>query len=287
MFRLCLFFVMRITVRSLSHAYPRRKDAPLDAVRGIDLDIRSGEFVALIGPSGCGKSTLLRILGGLLEPTAGSVRLNGKPPSEMVTAKRIAWLAQNPALLPWKTVRENIALAQRINPQNYRVRHAVDDLLNLISLSDFAGEYPHTLSGGMRQRVALARTLALNADLWLMDEPFAALDELTREQLIQEILRLWRRELPVPRYEGMDLPPAVSVSNSGFASPKFPTVVWVTHHIYESVRLADRVLVMTPRPGRIAAEIPVELPRPRDDRHPEFQSVVARLRSLLSADYRL
>jgi NitT/TauT family transport system ATP-binding protein len=262
---------MQITVRSLTHAYPQRGGTPLVAVQDVDLDVRSGEFVALIGPSGCGKSTLLRVLSGLLEPAAGTVKLNGEPPREMVAVKRIAWLAQNPALLPWKTVRENIALAQRINPQNHRTLHPIDDLLNLVSLADFADAYPHTLSGGMQQRVALARTLALGADLWLMDEPFAALDELTREQLTQEVLRLWA---------GSGRRAAVSDDRSR-AQPA--TVIWVTHHIYEAVRLADRVLVMTPRPGRIAAEIPVGLPRPRDDRQPEFQAAVAELRALLMA----
>ena len=269
---------MLVTARSLTHEYPQRKKGTLQAIDGIDLDIRPGEFVALIGPSGCGKSTLLRILSGLLEPTEGSVKLNGQPPGEMVAVKRIAWLVQNPALLPWKTVRENIALAQRINPQNHRPLHPVDNLLTLVSLGDFAEAYPFTLSGGMQQRVALARTLALGADLWLMDEPFAALDELTREQLTREVLRLWSRELPIANRDDVRL-----ARHSPRSTPSSATVIWVTHHIYEAVRLADRVLVMTARPGRIAAEIPIKLPRPRDDRQPEFQAAVADLRALLTS----
>ena len=246
---------MQVTARALSHQYPQRKGAFLEAIKNINLNIQEGEFVALIGPSGCGKSTLLRILSGLLEPTGGSVELNSQPPQKLVAAKRIGWLAQNPALLPWKSVRENIALAQLINPQNHRELLTPADLLGLVGLADFADSYPFTLSGGMQQRVALARTLALGADLWLMDEPFAALDELTREMLTNELLAIWRQFRP--------------------------TVIWVTHHIYEAVRLADRILVMTPRPGQIAAEVSIALPRPREESQPDFQTIVANLRNKL------
>jgi NitT/TauT family transport system ATP-binding protein len=246
---------MQITVRSLSQEYSQRKGFHLQAIQSIDLDIQNGEFVALIGPSGCGKSTLLRILSSLLKPTSGTVILGGQPPQKQVAAKRVGWLAQNPALLPWKTVQQNIALAQQINPQNHRTLLPSRDLLELVNLTDFAEAYPFTLSGGMQQRVALARTLALGADLWLMDEPFAALDELTRETLTTELLHLWRQFRP--------------------------TVVWVTHHIYEAVRLADRVLVMTSRPGQIAAEVVIAQPRPRNESCPEFQTVLTELRSKL------
>jgi len=258
---------MQITVRSLSHKYPQRKETYLHALHNIDLDIQDGEFVALIGPSGCGKSTLLRILSGLLESTNGTVLLGAQPPQIRVAAKRVGWLAQNPALLPWKTVQQNIALAQQINPQNHRTKLPTSDLLELVNLSDFAEAYPFTLSGGMQQRVALARTLALGADLWLMDEPFAALDELTRERLIAELLNLWRNShLPTGKENG---------------AGARPTVVWVTHHIYEAARLADRVLVMTPRPGQICAEIVIDQPRPRDESLPEFQIIVSELRAKL------
>ena len=245
---------MQIQVRSLSHEYFQRK-TQLQAIQKINLDIPEGEFWALIGPSGCGKSTLLRILSGLLKPTSGTVLLENQPPQKLVAKKRVGWLSQNPALLPWKTVQENIALAQQINPQNHRTLLETEKLLEMVNLSDFAEAYPFTLSGGMQQRVALARTLALGADLWLMDEPFAALDELTRETLIAELLQLWQQFRP--------------------------TVVWVTHHIYEAVRLADRVLVMTPRPGQIAAEIIIDQPRPRQETHPEFLSIVDALRTQL------
>jgi len=245
---------MQIKVRSLSHKYSQRKGY-LKAIQNIDLDIQEGEFVALLGPSGCGKSTLLRILSGLLEPTSGTVLLEEQPPQKLVAAKRVGWLAQNPALLPWKTVQANITLAQQINPQNHRSQLPTRDLLELVNLTDFAEAYPFALSGGMQQRVALARTLALGANLWLMDEPFAALDELTRENLTAELLHLWRQFRP--------------------------TVVWVTHHIYEAVRLADRVLVMTPRPGEIAAEVAIDQSRPRDESRPGFQAIVIDLRQKL------
>jgi NitT/TauT family transport system ATP-binding protein len=246
---------MQITVRSLNHKYPQRKGAPLQAIQDIDLDISEGEFIALIGTSGCGKSTLLRILSGLLTPTGGTVKLGCQLPREQVVAKRVGWLAQNPALLPWKTVRENIALAQQINPQKHRALLPSEDLIELVGLPEFTEAYPFTLSGGMQQRVALARTLALGADIWLMDEPFAALDELTRETLTAELLAIWQRFRP--------------------------TVVWVTHHIYEAARLADRVLVMTSRPGQIAARIPINLARPRDESQPAFHAVIAAIRSNL------
>ena len=268
---------MQITVRTLDHEYPQRNNTHLKALQNINLDICEGEFVALIGSSGCGKSTLLRILSGLLEPTMGTVTLGDQPPRKRVAAKRVGWLAQNPALLPWKTVQENIALAQKINPQNHRALLPLKDLLTLVNLTDFAEAYPFTLSGGMQQLFALARTLALGADLWLMDEPFAALDELTRETLIAEVLGLWPNPpLPVGVPSGDD---------KGLGVRARPTVVWVTHHIYEAARLADRVLVMTPRPGQIAAEVKIELPRPRDESQPEFQTFVSTLRNKLQVSH--
>ena len=242
---------MNVNVRNLSHTYANHS-ARVQALRNVSLNIRAGEFVALIGPSGCGKSTLLRILAGLLRPQTGDVSLAGRTPVQAAAAKQVGWLAQNPALLPWRTVRANVELAQRINPQHGRLALSPDELLTLVGLDDFAAAYPFALSGGMQQRAALARTLALGADLWLMDEPFAALDELTREGLATELLDIWARFRP--------------------------TVLWVTHHIYEAARLADRVLVMSRRPGQICAEVVVSLPRPRDEATPEFQRVVRALR---------
>jgi NitT/TauT family transport system ATP-binding protein len=247
---------MQIRTQTINHTFQPRNGGPLNVLKDINIEIHSGDFVALIGESGCGKSTLLRILGGLLSPSHGNAQLAGNLAIEALTTKRVGWLAQNPALLPWKNVRENISLAQKINPQTDRNALSPDELLDLVNLSEFAQAYPLTLSGGMQQRVALARTLALGADVWLMDEPFAALDELTREALTAELLSLWQRF--------------------------HPTVVWVTHHIYEAVRLSNRVLVMTPRPGRIACDINIPIAHPRDDSQPEFQEIVTTLRGKLS-----
>jgi len=252
---------MIIDLQDLNHTYRTRGGKSVEALKGIRAEIQTEEIIAIIGPSGCGKSTLLRILAGLLEPTHGEVFLDGDPPTRARSEKQIGWLAQNPALLPWRTVRSNVALVQGINPQNDRPILSTDELLTLVGLRDFADAYPFTLSGGMQQRVALARTLALGASIWLMDEPFAALDELTREALTLEMLALWKRF--------------------------HPTVIWVTHHIYEAVRLADRVLVMTPRPGRIADEVPVPMPRPRTETRDEFQRTIARLRASLGLNQRV
>ncbi len=240
---------MKVTIHDLSHQFVDG-GRPLPVLHAINLSIATGEFVALVGPSGCGKSTLLRILAHLLTPTAGTVAVDGGSPGTAVAQKRIAWMAQNPALLPWYTTRDNVALVQRINGSNH---HTPEELLELVGLADFADAYPFTLSGGMQQRLALARILAQRAGLWLMDEPFAALDELTRERLTGELLGLWQRQQP--------------------------TVLWVTHHITESVRLADRVLVLSPRPAAILADVAILLPRPRDDTTAEFQAVVREIRS--------
>jgi NitT/TauT family transport system ATP-binding protein len=183
------------------------------------------------------------------------VFLDGFSPSQAAARKQIAWMAQKPALLPWRSVYSNVALAQEINPQNDRKTLSARDLLRLVNLTDFASAYPFSLSGGMQQRVALARTLALGAPIWLMDEPFASLDELTRERLTQEVLGLWRRFQP--------------------------TILWVTHSIHEAILLADRVLVMSPRPGRIHADLPLLLSRPRDDTHSKFQDPLRTLRKAL------
>lgn len=250
---------MNIIVNSLTHRFQESNgDKELLALQDVNFFVESGEFVALIGPSGCGKSTLLRILANLILPTSGQVRIENKTPREVKAAKNIGWLAQNPALLPWRTVIDNIAVAQQINPQNSRTLPTPKELLELVNLEDFAESYPFTLSGGMGQRAALARTLAIGAKIWLMDEPFAALDELTRELLSFEVVNLWE---------------------------KFkPTVIWITHSIYEAARMADRVLVMSPRPGSIKSEIHIDLPRPRSDVDTNFLSSIKNLRSALNRD---
>jgi NitT/TauT family transport system ATP-binding protein len=198
------------------------------ALDRISLSIRPGEFVCLVGASGCGKSTLLNLAAGLDAPTAGEVRVDG----------RAALMFQEPALFPWLTVSRNVDLALRLRRLPARARAArVAELLDVVQLTGFADKRPHELSGGMRQRVALARALAQDADVLLMDEPFGALDAMTRDVLHDEVERIWQ--------------------GSG------TTVVFVTHNVREAARLADRIVLLTSRPGRVAAEFPVDIPRPR------------------------
>ena len=242
---------LEIEVRRVSHRYGNTH-----ALQAIDLHIQPGEFVSLVGVSGCGKSTLMRLIAGLQTPTQGAIWLDGQPPDAARAAKQIGWMAQQAALLPWRTVLENVQLAQKINPQMGKTAVPQPrDLLKMVGLTEFADAYPLTLSGGMQQRAALARTLATGTAVWLMDEPFAALDELTRELLAEELLTLWQQFRP--------------------------TVLWITHNLHEAIRLSDRVVVLTPRPGTIAGEIVVPLPRPRDDTSADFQELLRQARVLL------
>ncbi|HZD03407.1 MAG TPA: ABC transporter ATP-binding protein, partial [Longimicrobiales bacterium] len=235
-------------------------DPPVPALEGIDLEVPEGSFTAVVGASGSGKSTLLRIIGGLTEPSSGHVTMGGRTPRQLRRDKAVGWMAQRPALLPWRTVIDNVALAQSINPHPERHVSPPAELLKMVGLSQSSGSYPGELSGGMQQRVALARTLAIGAPLWLMDEPFSSLDELTRESLAGELLAIWQRFRP--------------------------TVVWVTHHIPEAVALADRIVLLTPGPGTMAALVEVDLPRPRDTTSVPFQGIVRQARAVLrsSAD---
>jgi NitT/TauT family transport system ATP-binding protein len=216
---------------------------PLHALAGIDLNVRRGEFVSVIGASGCGKSTLLRIIGGLQEPSSGRVLIEGQPPREAQKEKQIGFVFQDPSLLPWRRVIENVRLPLQVNRLPGSNSDGSGRLLELVGLSQFRGYYPHQLSGGMQQRVALARSLVTEPALLLMDEPFGALDEISRAAMRFELLRVWSSG-PV---EGAC------------------TVVFVTHSITEAVLLSDRVVVLTPRPGRIAATLEIELPRPRTE----------------------
>lgn len=246
---------MDVTFRNLSKTFDGRQST-LEALAPISLDIKSGEFICFVGPSGCGKSTLLRLAADQLVPTTGEVRLNGLPPSVQRAKKAIGWMAQNAALFPWLTVRENVALPSRVNRHNNRAAPTPDALLALAGLAEFSEAYPGTLSGGMQQRVALARTLATGADLWLMDEPFAALDELTREALSDEVLRL-REEAGA-------------------------TILWVTHNIIEAMRLANRVVVMSSRPGVVRRIVPVPLSYPRDATSLDLIGLVREVREVLA-----
>jgi NitT/TauT family transport system ATP-binding protein len=209
------------------------------AVAGVDLDIRRGEFVSLIGPSGCGKSTLLRLVGGLLATDSGQVTVAGEPPAARRRAKQFGFVPQTPALLPWRTVRQNARLLTDVNrtADGALSAAATEALLDEVGLGGFLDAYPRELSGGMQQRVALVRAFALGAPILLMDEPFAALDEMTRAEMRYLLLGLWERH--------------------------GATVLFVTHSIGEAVMLSDRIVVLTPRPARVAAVEDVTLPRPR------------------------
>jgi NitT/TauT family transport system ATP-binding protein len=210
------------------------------ALEGIDLAIRAGEFVSLIGPSGCGKSTLLRIIGDLTAPTRGTVVVNGKPAERARRDRDYGMVFQAPVLFEWRTVEDNVKLPLEIQGAGSAKRTArAREMLELVELGDFLGHYPYQLSGGMQQRVAIARALAFEPAILLMDEPFGALDEMTRERMNSEVLRIWER--------------------TG------TTVVFVTHSIPEAVFLSSRVVVMSARPGRITKVIDVDLPRPRNE----------------------
>jgi len=221
-------------------------DDEIEALARVDVSIGAGEFVCLIGASGCGKSTLLRIVAGFEEPTTGEVQVDGKPVAGPGSDRGMVF--QDYALFPWMTVRQNIGfgLRQRDLPR-HEIEATTEEFLKLVGLERFADRYPSQLSGGMKQRVAIARVLANNASTLLMDEPFGALDALTREQLQRELQQIWTR--------------------TGV------TVIFVTHSVEEAVLLADRVLVMSAGPGRIVNDITIDLPRPRDVSSPEFNAV--------------
>lgn len=215
---------------------------PVEALRGINLTVREGEFVSLVGPSGCGKSTLLRVIAGLRPMTAGSVVVDGVPVVRPIP--KVGMVFQAAVLLKWRTVLDNILLPAELaglRPSRYRER--AHELLKLTGLEDFAGKRPSELSGGMQQRVALCRALLLDPPLLLMDEPFGALDAMTRDDMNLELLRVW--------------------GEAGGGAGERKTILFVTHSIPEAVFLSDRIVVMSPRPGRIAGVFDVSLPRPR------------------------
>ena len=244
----------------------RERRSSVEALRDIALALPTGTFTTLFGPSGCGKSTLLRIMAGLLEPDRGQVRVFGDPPRQATRAKHIGWVPQRPALLPWLTVRGNAGLPRLLNrrvertPDPTRAPQDVERMLTEVGLEDFIEARPGQLSGGMAQRASLARVFVQGAPLLLMDEPFSALDELTREVLQHKLLDIW--------------------------STYRKTVVFVTHSPAEAVLLSDRILVMSPRPGRIVADIEVDLPRPRApgiETSAGFVRLVTRVRHELAA----
>jgi NitT/TauT family transport system ATP-binding protein len=236
---------------------------PVIALEKIDLNLPAGRFGAIIGPSGCGKSTLLRLIADVMQPFAGSISIGGAPPREARQEHAIGFVFQSPTLLPWRTVRKNIELPLNIvgAAGMRRMRRSSDELIELVGLKGFADALPSQLSGGMQQRVAIARAILLEPQVLLLDEPFGALDEITRQKMNVELLRIWAEART--------------------------TALLVTHSIAEAVFMADFVYVMSPRPGRLVTTVPVPLSRPRSIammRSREFVECVNRVRDALFAN---
>jgi NitT/TauT family transport system ATP-binding protein len=245
-----------VSVDNVTKVFPRGN---VTALQDIDLHLAAGEFVSLIGPSGCGKSTLLRVIGDLVEPSAGTVTINGKSARQARSNRDYGIVFQDAVLFEWRTVAKNIALPlEMLGWDRARRKERVEQMLELVELVGFGDHHPWQLSGGMQQRVSIARALAFEPALLLMDEPFGALDEMTRERLNLELLSIWQQ----------------------LAS----TVVFVTHSISEAVFLSTRVVVMSPRPGRIAGIVEIDLPFPRTVETREerrFFELVTEVRELL------
>ncbi|GLQ06995.1 ABC transporter ATP-binding protein [Sneathiella chinensis] len=238
-------------------------DAPVHALSDVDLTVNAGDFVSFIGPSGCGKTTLMRVIADLETPTGGHISVNGMTPREAREQRAYGYVFQAPALYPWRTVRKNVMLPLEIMglDKAEQERRARDNLA-LVNLEGFEKKFPWQLSGGMQQRVSIARALSVEPDLLLMDEPFGALDEITRDHLNEQLLRLW--------------------DQTG------KTVIFVTHSIPESVFLSSKIVVMSPRPGKIMDVIDCDLPRDRklDIREtPEFLAIAHRVREGLRAGH--
>ncbi|MER3481289.1 MAG: sulfonate ABC transporter ATP-binding protein, partial [Meiothermus sp.] len=244
-----------VSVKDVSMVFP----TGTVALQNAHLEIVQGEFISLIGPSGCGKTTLLRLLADLIQPTSGSIRIGGKTPEEARKSRAYGYVFQAPTLMEWRTVLQNVMLPLEVMGFPVQERRArAEKMLALVGLEKFARHYPWQLSGGMQQRVSIARALAFDPQLLFMDEPFGALDEITRENLNLELLRLWRE--------------------TG------KTVIFVTHSIPEAVFLSTRIVVMTPRPGKIETVIPVDLPQPRgfETREtPRFFEIATQVREAL------
>ncbi|MET0538771.1 MAG: ABC transporter ATP-binding protein [Xanthobacteraceae bacterium] len=246
-----------IVFESVGKSFVTKTGESVEAIRDISFTVADNQFITIVGPSGCGKSTLLRMLAGLMPPSAGRLTIAGQSPA---SAANLAMVFQRPALLPWRNVLGNILLPSVIIGMDRRkALQRAYELLALVGLSDFADKYPSELSGGMQQRVAICRALLCGPTLLLMDEPFAALDALTREELSVELLRIWQHE------------------------PK--TVLFVTHSIPEAVLLADQVIIISSRPGRIVRTVTIDLPRPRDlslMQSALFQDYAAAIRAAIS-----
>ena len=249
---------LAVSLRGVTKAY----DSGVMALGPLDLAVRKGEFVALLGPSGCGKSTALRLIAGLAAPTSGNVEVSHHE-AETRPERKIGFVFQEPTLMPWTSVEENVRLPLRLAAAPAAEADArVSEALAQVGLAEFASAYPRELSGGMKMRVSLARALVTDPDILLMDEPFAALDEITRFRLNNDLLALWRNLKK--------------------------TVIFVTHSVLESVYLSQRVIVMTQRPGRLGAEIGIDAPEPRGEdfrTSAEYAHLCRKVSSALAPSY--
>ncbi len=251
-----------VSARDLGLTF-QTNDGPVNALTGVNLDVRKGDFVSFIGPSGCGKTTFLRVIADLEQATAGSITVNSVTPHEARQNRSYGYVFQAAALYPWRTIEKNIALPLEIMGYSAaEQKERIDRTLDLVNLTGFGKKFPWQLSGGMQQRASIARALAFDADLLLMDEPFGALDEIVRDHLNEQLLKLWER------------------TNK--------TICFVTHSIPEAVYLSTKIVVMSPRPGRVTDVIESTLPRerPLDIREtPEFLEIASRVRDGLRAGH--
>lgn len=229
---------VEIEIKDLDVTFQDNSGKDVKALTGVNLDIYKGEFISLLGPSGCGKTTLLRSIADLQEPTDGTVRIGGMTPKEVRLQQKFGFVFQQPVLFDWRTVKKNVELPLEIMYYSKEERSKrAEEMLEMVGLKNFANHFPKQLSGGMQQRVNIARAFGIRPEILLMDEPFSALDEFTKEKLHEDLLRIWRQ------------------TNK--------TVIFVTHNIQEAVFLSDRICVLSPHPGRLSAIVDVDLPRPR------------------------
>lgn len=248
-----------IKIENLSVKFPDKDGGePIVALSNVNLEIKQGEFISLLGPSGCGKTTLLRTIADLQEKTSGTISVRGLSPREIRLQKKYGIVFQSPVLYEWRTVRRNVCMPMELlgMPKKDRTKR-VTKMLELVGLMEFGQKYPHELSGGMQQRVNIARALAIRPEILLMDEPFSALDEFTKEKLHEDLLRIWQK------------------TNK--------TILFVTHNIQEAVYLSDRVVVLSPHPGRVSAIVDIDLPRPRPiemKETQEFNALVSKVRNI-------
>ena len=248
---------VEIMLKDIGMVYKTNDGRDVTALTGVSLDIQKGEFISLLGPSGCGKTTLLRIIADLLQPTSGEISIAGESPRDARLSKKYGIVFQSPVLYDWRTVKKNIMLPLEImHIPKAELEDRAMKMLDIVGLTEFANHYPNQLSGGMQQRVGIARALAIQPQILLMDEPFSALDEFTKEKLHEDLLRIWAK------------------TNK--------TIIFVTHNIQEAVFLSSRICVLSPHPGRLSAVIDVDLPRPRTmdiKDTPEFTAYVAKVRN--------